>query len=300
MFRIAGIIVVYFPDYVRLESLVIRLQGQVSVVYIVNNGLVDEPYRKFVDLMRSAGVEFISMSGNAGVASALNRGISEAQKNHIDACWTFDQDSIPGPEDGSKLSETLQRARRENLKVAAIAPTVVNLHRQNRVLPFLVFDTEGAIREDYIHFERTVGAAITSGMLICTQAWLESGGMRDDYFIDLVDTEWCFRTRWLGYRIICNPQARVDHCLGEGSLGAGNRFAGLLRQRSAFRTFHMIRNALMLGKEAYAPPNWYAYVTPKLIRTSFLALIAGPDRIGQVKAIFTGIKMGLKAKPKSG
>ena len=295
---VAALIVVFDPNYDALTQLIDRLTAQVPQVYVVNNGAQDVLYRKFRAHTRALGVTFLEMGANAGVAKALNRGIGAALDAGFEACWTFDQDSLPGASDASILFESLRTAQNFSSKVAAVAPVVINLNR-SKPLPFLVPGRRNTVREIHVEHEQEVSAAITSGMLVRTDAWRETGGLRDDYFIDLVDTEWCFRARAQGFCILCNPAARLQHRLGERMHKRRHLPLRLPRQRPPIRTFYMVRNTLSLGSESYAPSNWYAYSGPKLFRTCLLALLIGPDRIEQGKAILRGLICGWKARRKA-
>lgn len=292
---VAGLIVVFNPDYAALNELIDRLRYQVAKIYIVNNGTVDTHYRKFRSGVQTAGVTFIEMGINVGVATALNKGIGAAFNAGFIACWTFDQDSLPGANDALLLYSSLRRVQHSSLKVAAIAPVVVNLNRA-KPLPFLVSGGCNTVREVHIEYEQEVSAAITSGMLVSTHAWRETGGMRDNYFIDLVDTEWCFRARAQGFCIFCNPAARLQHRLGEKMHKRQCFPFRISRQRPPYRIFYMVRNTLRLGSESYAPSNWYAYSSPKLLRTCLLALLMGPNRIEQAKAILHGLICAWKVR----
>ncbi|MFX8766500.1 glycosyltransferase family 2 protein, partial [Acinetobacter baumannii] len=48
---------------------------------------------------------------------------------------------------------------------------------------------------------------ISSGSLISVEALKAVGLMRDYYFIDYVDTEWCLRAEYLGYKNFVSAQA---------------------------------------------------------------------------------------------
>ena len=60
-----------------------------------------------------------------------------------------------------------------------------------------------------------VSFLISSGTLVPCSALLALRGMRSNYFIDHVDTEWCLRARAAGYLLLVVPEARLYHRLGD-------------------------------------------------------------------------------------
>ena len=59
---------------------------------------------------------------------------------------------------------------------------------------------------------------ISSGSLISVETLKVVGLMRDYYFIDYVDTEWCLRAEYLGYKNFVSAQAVMRHTIGDNVL----------------------------------------------------------------------------------
>ena len=192
--EVAALVLVFHPDYEVLDALLLRLEAQVAKIYVLNNGPEDAAYQLFRVRVLGTKVQLVDMGGNVGVARALNCGFRSAAEDGYEVCWTFDQDSLPGLDDAALLLSSLRRAEAHSGRVVAVVPSVTNLHRGKRI-PFLVAAPGNFVREEYVDIEQDVESAITSGMLVNTAAWHDIGGARDDYFIDLVDTEWCLRCR---------------------------------------------------------------------------------------------------------
>lgn len=287
----AGVIVVYFPKYPILERLINLLTPQVAAIYVVNNGPIDSQHLQFKRKYARPNINFLEMGKNVGIGRALNQGLSAAIAMGFNACWTFDQDSIPGENDGVRLRTTLARARQRSKKVAAVVPLIYNENRK-AYLPFLVPGPRNTVSEELVVHSQEVSAAISSGMMIDAEAWSKIGPMNERYFIDLVDTEWCFRAREQGYRIICETDAVLRHALGEEC--EKTKYFGFvtLRQRSPARTYYIVRNTLALGGAHYAPANWERYGMRKLLKLGLLALTMGPDRIAQCKEFMRGLRDG--------
>jgi GT2 family glycosyltransferase len=54
-------------------------------------------------------------------------------------------------------------------------------------------------------------------LLIRRAAWEQAGELDEGYFLFLEETDWCYRAKRLGWRIVYDPQATVTH-LGEHSV----------------------------------------------------------------------------------
>jgi len=54
-------------------------------------------------------------------------------------------------------------------------------------------------------------------LLIRRKTWEQVGGLDEDFFLFLEETDWCFRARRAGWRVVYNPQVSIIH-LGEHSV----------------------------------------------------------------------------------
>ena len=79
--------------------------------------------------------------------------------------------------------------------------------------------------------------------------------MKESYFIDNVDLEWCFRAKSLGFDLIGTDDAVLYHAIGERSLNPLVR-AGIMAQHNPSRTYYSSRNRIHLYSVAYSPLGW--------------------------------------------
>jgi rhamnosyltransferase len=86
--------------------------------------------------------------------------------------------------------------------------------------------------------------ANASGMIIPAQVFSDVGLMREDLFIDCVDTEWCTRAEHLGYSIYCNADMVITHSLGDRSINVLGR---VITQHSPLRHYYLARNSMYLA-----------------------------------------------------
>jgi rhamnosyltransferase len=89
---------------------------------------------------------------------------------------------------------------------------------------------------------------IASGMLVDSNAFKLIGGMRSDYFIDAVDTEWVHRLNRRGYVAIGVKGALLHHSNGKRKIKIP-LFNKKLHSHNPFRNYYRIRNYFLMRKD---------------------------------------------------
>ncbi len=224
-------IVTFNPSLDRLENVVNSIIPQVDKLVIVDNGSNDTYGIK--KILQSWGEKAILLlnNENKGIAYALNRICFFSKENGYGWVLTLDQDTICP----SNLIEGL--AKGINIEnVGIICPSVkyegVNIKTGNKFQE---------IEDDT--------ACMTSASLTNLSAWEDTGGFRDDYFIDFVDNEFCMKLRIKDYRIIRINSCTISHQLGDS---VERRFLGKIIKGTAhkpWRMYYMVRNNLLFIKE---------------------------------------------------
>jgi len=217
------------------------VQPQVAGVVVVDDGSGPEA-SEILDELRAEGVRVEVLERNEGIAAALNRGISRALDAGAAHIVTFDQDSrVP---DGfvSLLRSIVERATSDGERVGAVVPEYFAGVRQAR----------GSASSAY----SSARGVIQSGMLIPADVLRSAGPMREDFFIDLVDTEFELRLRRTGRSVIAAHGANLAHSLGakyrREVFGRPVRLPllpGELTLSSPFRYFYRVRNRCVLTRE---------------------------------------------------
>lgn len=275
--RVGAVVVVYHPDLPRLTQLIHRLDKLVSHIVVVDNS----EGGGYLGLPRC--VQVIHPSENLGVAAALNLGVSALKDCDCTHVWSFDQDSLPEQGALEQFHQAWLTASSSS-KIAALVPEIYD-DRTQRSIPFLIEDSNGKVRRVNIDKTEIVTAAITSGMLFRIDAWNALGGALEPLFIDHVDTEWCYRLRAAGWRILAVPRARINHQLGE----PGPKFVWMgpkVTIRSPLRTYFMLRNGGLLNRMSYVSPGWKSYQRIQMLKIAAVAVLHGPQRCEQIKAVF--------------
>ena len=280
--RVGGIVVVYKPDLLCLQRLVKRLAEVVDEVVLINNDAALLDTSAWPDNIR-----ILHSGRNLGVATALNLGVQHLAQRNCSHAWSFDQDSLPAADALERLRIAWQ-ATAQPSSVAALAPQIQE-YTTAHPLPFLIVDSNGDLHAKYLNAPAEVGVAITSGFFFRIDVWRALGGALEPLFIDHVDTEWCWRLRSAGWRILAVPEARIDHQLGE----LGPRFLGIgprVTVRPPLRTYHMLRNGWLLGRLSNIPAGWRRYQRRQAVKIMLVAVLYGPQRWSQLKAIVRAVR----------
>jgi len=137
---------------------------------------------------------------------------------------------------------------------------------------------------------------ITSGSLIATEALKEIGDMREDFFIDHVDIEWCHRARAHGFRLFGTSNARIFHRMGEASLRVW--YFGW-RYESAYpplRTYYRIRNFVVLAKNPNIAVSWRIRNGWCWLGFLYSQIFFGKSRLASLRMGLLGLWDGVRNK----
>ena len=250
---VSAIIVTYNPDMALLRRAAGSLAPQVGRLYIIDNGSAN------ADAIASGfcggNVSVVPLGENRGIAAATNVGLRMAIADGSDWVITSDQDTEYPPDYVGTFLGLLAGCP---VPVAGVAAFVPVFHDELLGADVPV-DVKGKIgirkvtpKEPYTRVFQT----IASGMLLNSACLGEVGPMREDLFIDMVDTEWCWRADARGKAVVCCRDLRISHRLGDTSgILCGRRIA----LHSPVRNYYITRNNLYLA-----------------LRTEFLSL---PDRV---------------------
>lgn len=193
-YDIAAGIVLFNPNAKELESSIQAIQNQVSRIYLIDNTPISVGQTSF-NLPSNAII--VRNNNNLGIAKALNQIMEQAAEDGFEWVLTLDQDSV-FPSDGISAYE------------AVFADIVEDKNNLGMICPVFTNRSSGNITGKTGY----VDDCITSGALVSVRAWKEVGGYNEDYFIDLVDFEFCARLNEAGYRIYQTEAVNLSHQLG--------------------------------------------------------------------------------------
>lgn len=290
----AAIIVTYEPNFSGLEQLLTSLRNQLQSIIIVDNasiGKVELVLKKFSEF----NICFKKLPENYGIAYAQNIGISYAIKQGATHFLLLDQDSIPY----SDMVEKLQLAFKSSdhgFKVAAVGPSYVDSRTgskslfitQGKYLPCRTSPSQYEAEDTYLD----VGFLISSGMLVSSEALKEIGGKRSCYFIDHVDTEWCFRAKSKGFTLLGAPQAQMHHSLGDKAKRVWFFGWRQVSYHQPFRDYYMFRNTLNMINETDMSKIWKLHFIWRLVQFSGYFLFFDNQRKQRLSYMLLGLRHG--------
>ncbi|TXN22352.1 glycosyltransferase family 2 protein [Methylobacterium sp. WL9] len=253
---IAAGVTLFHPRPEHVAALVAAFSVPVPHVFAYDNGGVSLETRAVLD--RSDGVRVIGTGDNVGVGAALNRMAEAATAAGARYLLLLDQDSEPSPE--LILGLRAAMGRLSPMQGPAMVGPVQRpvegrktprypLRRGVPALPGL----------DPVEF------MATSGSLLDLAAFARIGPFREDYFIDAIDLEWCFRAWAAGHSCWVDRATPMAQCVGSGIIRARWLPVAIARQ-PLFRMETYIRNTVYGWRLAHVPRRW------KLTQMAYLPL----------------------------
>ncbi len=286
-----AIVVTYQPDITALLKLLGQLNKETDFIVIDNGSPEIDRLAESITVYNRCR-ELVRLDENEGLARALNIGIKWAIDSNRDYVFLFDQDSSLCDLFVSRMIGAYHDANEHSEKgIAALGPRIINPQtmRQTSFKLFnrLMLRSDRLFADSSTHF--IADFLITSGTLLIVKHIEDIGNMKESYFIDNVDLEWCFRAKSKGYDLIGTDDAVLYHAIGERSMSPLVR-AGIMAQHNPARTYYSSRNRTHLYSAAYSPLGWKLR---DMIRFSLKAswlLLSSQDRKTYWKNIRSGIK----------
>jgi len=234
---VCAVVVTYHPNC-QLPARISRVLPQVGALVIVDNGSGDAELQMLRELAANPLITVVLNLDNLGIARALNIGIQRAVALGFTWVLLLDQDTCVDDD----MVQTLFAVHaafpdRDRLAVVGSAFRDVNAAAQEPNTEILGDGWEEA------------ESVITSGSLVALNTHAAVGAFREDFFIDYVDTEYCFRARAKGYRVIRTRKPIMSH-----AIGAITRHSVLWMNKwtfnhSADRRYYIARNDTVMLRE---------------------------------------------------
>lgn len=234
-----AVVVSYCSDPVRLAAQFERLLLQVKGIVWVDNAS-PESLQVLLGRWPTQQVQALWLDSNQGIGAAQNRGIERALALGASHVLLMDDDSLPAADMVCHLLHTLAT----HPQAAAAGACHADPRRQTLRTPFSVVQggrlrwlpcADGQVWE--------VDHVIASGCLIPAWVLQAVGLMREDFFIDWVDTEWCLRARAQGYQIYGVCAAVLEHTLGDNVVRVLGRE---IPRHAPWRHYYQARNFLLM------------------------------------------------------
>ena len=286
---VTAIIVTYHPNLLHLGEVVARIFSEVDSILVVDNHSPGISQWKIPQKFK-AKIHIIRLPDNLGIGYAQNRGIEWAQKKNSRYVLFLDQDSLPTRGMVQKLKGTMQTySMIDGRRVLAAGPMAIDLQTKEKI-PFEIYRKSKVVKKNSPIV--AVKSLIASGMLAHIDAFKLIGGMRSDYFIDAVDTEWVHRLNRQGFVAIGVKDGILYHSNGEEMI----KFSLLGKEltfnsHKPFRNYYRIRNKFLMRKDLKNPID-RMFLQDLIVLTIFFLFIDS-HRIERLKFVLLGWCHGL-------
>ena len=284
--KIFSVIVSYNPNLRNLIELISQLNKQnVNAVVVDNNS-------NFVFEENEVGCKVINLKENLGIAVAQNKGLEYVKNNNGDYVVFFDQDSSIPNDYILNLMSDYQFLINQGIKVGTIGPRFIDerFGFYYKTVNMSQYGFREKIDVSKITQPEPSTLLISSGSLVSVDVLKDIGFMRENYFIDYVDTEWCIRAASLGYKNYVSAQAVMQHTIGDNVL----QFKYFnVPVHSPFRRYYRVRNAYYMYREPHVPKLLaLREILFNFIHQLILILFLG-KKSEYIKSYAKGVKDGL-------
>jgi len=284
--RIAATIVVYRPERDLLLGLVAAIAADVERVFLFLNRRPDPALlAECTAAAAPTPLECLGDGDNVGLGRAYNESARAAREAGCDRLLLFDEDSTPSPGMPARLAAAFDRA---GARVALIGPRprTVDIAGGYKLPPSV--PNPAPLPPDL----RDLAFLISSGSLIELTAFTEIGPFREDFFIDGIDIEWCFRARSRGFRTVMAMEEEMPHRLGRGIIRVPLLNIHFVDNTPA-RLLTYARNQAAMMRLPHIPGWWKARAAASIAIHLVFSILRG-FRGREVAAIVRGLNAGLR------
>ncbi len=279
---VCAVIVTYHPSGAMLEILP-RVLAQVDGLVVVDNGSNADEIALLHAAKQTLGFQLIENGENLGIAEALNQGVRWAKSKDFRWVALFDQDS--------QISEGYMghmfaawRAHPDRERVGSVHP--------RHIVP----DTGAEV-----WVPRTPDGSpvlpMTSGSLMPSWIFDKIGWFASEYFIDVVDWEFSFRTRAAGFLVADAREAKLFHVPGNpvDAVVLGHTFHP--SHHSPLRRYYITRNRIAFYRKYFrAFPRWIVSVAYYQFKDTVVCLLVEQKRARKLRSILLGTWDGLTGR----
>lgn len=285
---ICAVIVLYKPETEHVMNFVEVLRRQ-SRVICVNNGCDVELISR---LRKITEVEVIGDGQNIGLAAAQNLGLREAETQGCEFACLFDQDSMPSNTMISDLAEShLKLSEQHGSDKIVVAPNCFD-PRNGENYPGTVYYGPFLKRVPIEQKFQSVSFVMASGSFFSLKA-LDRQFMLDQFFIDYVDLEWCFRLGRNDWSFYIAKDALMDHSVGDHRVRILGRNVSL---HSPMRRYYLTRNCMFMVRMKYVPMSFKLRELMLVFLRFLVSLTQSKSKLQHLKYFAKGLFDGLTTR----
>ena len=233
-----------------LES-VKRLDYPNYEIVVVDNASADGS----VEFLRERfpEVTYIENKENLGWTGGCNAGIEYAMKNEADYVFILNNDIVV---DKDCLKELVKVAESDS-KIGFVGPRIYSYGEPEKILSpgvnvyYTLLRRKKGERKDTGQLDKIKEVNwIDDMVLLVKRKVIENVGLYDpSYFMYFEDSDWCYRTKKSGFRILYVPTTKAWH---KGSSSSGGHL-------NAFTAYYSTRNWILFIRKHF--PKYYLILT---------------------------------------
>ncbi|WP_434931432.1 glycosyltransferase [Shewanella sp. HL-SH5] len=270
-----AVITTFDPDFMLIERLKLLDEKNINSIILIDDsgiGRVD----LYMSELSKLGVIVIKNSSNLGIAASLNVGFEKALELKADFVLTLDDDS--------GLSTTY---------VSTLMSFLLD-NSNEKVVACGVIQNEECLTSETNSTNTQKRNLITSGCIYPVSVISDIGFFNEDFFIDLVDFEFCTRLRRAGYALFEVPLAKMTHTIGSSVVINLLGMDVIVYNHNPFRLYYQIRNVyLYIYKYLLIDPLYCAYLLINVIKVFIKIIFFESNKLARLKFYLKGTFHGL-------
>lgn len=270
--KILAVVVTYYPNVEETQRNIQQFIEDVDSLIIWENTPVEdiEKYKFNID-NNSGKILYMGIGCNVYIASALNHAVNYGFENNFTHILTLDQDSYFETGHFRKYVEIICKYK-----------SLISIFGPNPNY------SEPGISD--IPVEKST--LITSGNIVKLDVFKNIGLYREDYKIDCVDYEFCFRAYRNGYK-----SYMVNSVLLKQEFGVlkKTRLGYYISNYSPVRLYFIARNNIKLYRE-YPDFIELSTVLSRIMKPFVKIILSEPKKASKLLALFRGAIAGANSK----
>lgn len=264
-----GVVIIYNPENEVIKNIKTYLLYLKKLYVMDNSEIINETCVKNIRML-SDKIEYKFLNCNLGIAYPINLIIKQLGKD--DWLLTMDQDSYFYKDSFLEYVKVLPEL---NNNVYAIAPKIMYKN---------IFELD---KKKEIRLEK-ISKCIQSGAIFSVKIAKKVDGFNEKFFIDAIDTEYCYKCNKNGYVLYQNNAGVLIHKLGNRINNIKTKCLPFsLRQHNALRRYYIVRNNLYL-KDYY--PDKKLLIIIYLFAGIIKTILFDDDVINKIKMIIKAYK----------